>query len=97
MTESYAALQTLQHFFEVNYQNTATHNIEDSPETSCSDAKSEQLPPMILFGSSFPRDKHFTQVLKKNFWLCIRRHEVYVNKFTMYMESYAGVQIYQHH
>lgn len=56
LTESYAALQTLQHFFEVNYQKTG---VQSSVQLKSS-STIEQQPPLLLFGSSFPKDKHFT-------------------------------------
>lgn len=59
LTESYAALQTLQHFFEVNYQRM---RVQSSSSSDSSSTTGEQQPPLILFGSSFPKDKHFTQV-----------------------------------
>ena len=55
LTESYAALQTLQHFFEVNYQ-------QNTKPSSKSSATGEQQPPLIIFGSSFSNDRRITQV-----------------------------------
>ena len=48
LTENYAALQTLQHFLE-------------SPALLARSNESHKAP-YILFGSSFPKDKTFTQV-----------------------------------
>ena len=53
LTESYAALQTLQHFFEVNYQDNLSGESKVTSEQQC---------PLIIFGSSFSKDRNFTQV-----------------------------------
>lgn len=50
LTENYTALQTLQHFL--------TSIQSDGLDTS----NSTVLEPYILFGSSFPKDKEYTQV-----------------------------------
>ena len=60
LTENYAALQTLQHFLAVNYQNTEEGDGPSTYETAV------DQPPLILFGSSFPKDRHFTQVRKSS-------------------------------
>ena len=60
LTENYAALQTLQHFLEVNYHNMEKSDGSSAPHSLESDV--DKQPPLILFGSSFPKDKHFTQV-----------------------------------
>ena len=48
LTENYAALEILQH-----YLNDTEMSLKRQPE---------QMHPFILFGSSFPRDKEYTQV-----------------------------------
>ena len=60
LTESYAALQTLQHFFEVNYQQS-----HELPSKSGATVTVDQQPPLIIFGSSFSKDRQITQVLKE--------------------------------
>lgn len=49
LTENYSALQTLQHFLT-------------SPAL-CESSDATWQTPYILFGSSFPKDKDFTQVM----------------------------------
>ena len=49
LTENYAALQTLQHFLE-----TSDPGAKDDEHHSS---------PFVLFGSSFPKDKDYTQVM----------------------------------
>ena len=50
LTENYAALQTLQH-----YLHGTVHTEHQSGH--------QGVEPFILFGSSFPKDKEYTQVL----------------------------------
>ena len=49
LTESYAALDILKHFLNVE-----TYSTEETGGSS--------MEPFILFGSSFPKDKDYTQV-----------------------------------
>ena len=51
LTENYAALQTLQHFLETSHQGQP--GVQGKMQES----------PYVLFGSSFPKDKDYTQVL----------------------------------
>ena len=61
LTENYAALEILRH-----YLNDVVHSsLTDSVATGNEDAGErslEKMEPFILFGSSFPRDKEYTQV-----------------------------------
>ena len=50
LTENYAALQTLQHFLESSEQGETGVEVK------------RHKSPYVLFGSSFPKDKDFTQV-----------------------------------
>ena len=54
LTENYAALDILEHYLEVG-------SGEDSPSEEDSDSVVPSKP-FILFGSSFPKDKDYTQV-----------------------------------
>lgn len=51
LTENYAALQTLQHYLH------GTFHTEHPSEQ-----RGQGVEPFILFGSSFPKDKEYTQV-----------------------------------
>ena len=61
LTENYAALEILRH-----YLNDVVHSSPlDSVATDSEDGGErslEKMEPFILFGSSFPRDKEYTQV-----------------------------------
>ena len=61
LTENYAALEILRH-----YLNDVVHSSPlDSMATGNEDGGErslEKMEPFILFGSSFPRDKEYTQV-----------------------------------
>ena len=61
LTENYAALEILRH-----YLNDVVHSSPlDSVATGSEDGGErslEKMEPFILFGSSFPRDKEYTQV-----------------------------------
>ena len=64
LTENYAALEILRH-----YLNDAVHSSSlDSMATATlgnddgGDRVLEKMEPFILFGSSFPKDKEYTQV-----------------------------------
>ena len=64
LTENYAALEILRH-----YLNDAVHSSSlDSTATATlgdddgGDRVLEKMEPFILFGSSFPKDKEYTQV-----------------------------------
>ena len=52
LTENYAALDILRHYL----QNTLSSTLNDESTIN------ESTEPFILFGSSFPRDKEYTQV-----------------------------------
>ena len=64
LTENYAALEILRH-----YLNDAVHSSSlDSMTTATldnddgGDRNLEKMEPFVLFGSSFPKDKEYTQV-----------------------------------
>ena len=59
ITENYAALHLLEHYISGNNQNTTI--VTELSGTSNS-VNPEDLRPYILFGSSFPKDKEYTQV-----------------------------------
>ena len=61
LTENYAALEILRHYLNDVVHSSPVDSVatgsEDSGERSL-----EKMEPFILFGSSFPRDKEYTQV-----------------------------------
>ena len=61
LTENYAALEILRHYLNDVVHSSPTDSVaigdEDGGERSL-----EKMEPFILFGSSFPRDKEYTQV-----------------------------------
>lgn len=67
LTENYAALDILEHYIrgervESVKKTTAADSQQIAPEGDGAEQK-----PFTLFGSSFPKDKEYTQVLKKYF------------------------------
>ena len=58
LTENYAALEILKRYLQDQEGPHTPHSVE-SPETSLKPWKME---PFVLFGSSFPKDKEYTQV-----------------------------------
>ena len=61
LTENYAALQVIKHYLheEVGLK---THEAEGGLEEPT--AVVRQMEPFVLFGSSFPKDKEYTQVCR---------------------------------
>ena len=59
LTENYAALNILKHYIRGAKQETVDVIPEEDENGS---EGSHALEPFILFGSSFPRDKEYTQV-----------------------------------
>ena len=58
LTENYAALDILK-----NPKNYLSHEMSASiPGAGASEQHSKDIQPYILFGSSFPKDKEYTQV-----------------------------------
>ena len=56
LTENYAALDILEHYIRGKKSGRVSGESPDLEDTSA-------LKPFTLFGSSFPRDKEYTQVL----------------------------------
>ena len=54
LTENYAALEILGHYL---------NDILGISDSTIVERKPEQMEPFILFGSSFPKDKEYTQVV----------------------------------
>ena len=54
LTENYAALRVLNHYLKVT---VGTSNMQSGINTG-----DTTVEPFVLFGSSFPKDKDFTQV-----------------------------------
>ena len=54
MTENYAALDILKHYLS---------GVDSSQTLNTADVKQETMEPFVLFGSSFPKDKEYTQVM----------------------------------
>ena len=68
LTENFAALEILHHYLSDivrsspnDSMTTATLGNDDGGHSAF-----EKMEPFILFGSSFPRDKEYTQVCEKN-------------------------------
>ena len=53
LTENYAALDILKHYLS---------GVDSSQTLNTADVKQETMEPFVLFGSSFPKDKEYTQV-----------------------------------
>ena len=61
LTENYAALEILRHYLnDVVHSSSLTTPTPGDCESS--ERLLEKMEPFILFGSSFPRDKDYTQV-----------------------------------
>ena len=58
LTENYAALEILKQYLQDQEGEQLAHS-EDLDESSL---KPWEMEPFVLFGSSFPRDKEYTQV-----------------------------------
>ena len=56
LTENYAALQAALHVLSKIHKERSTEDV------ICEDSD-EDMEPVILFGSSFPRDREYTQVM----------------------------------
>ena len=67
LTENYAALEILRHYL---------HDVVGSASPGDSalegEGRPERMDPFVLFGSSFPKDKEYTQVKQ---CLCLTGHE----------------------
>ena len=68
LTENYAALDILK-----NPKNYLNDKLSIDPERSIDPSTKVNIQPFILFGSSFPKDKEYTQVIFKfmRFFNCI--------------------------
>ena len=53
LTENYAALDILKHYLS---------GVDSNQTLSSADVRQETMEPFVLFGSSFPKDKEYTQV-----------------------------------
>ena len=53
LTENYAALDILKHYLS---------GVDSSHTLKTTDVMQETMEPFVLFGSSFPKDKEYTQV-----------------------------------
>ena len=53
LTENYAALDILKHYLS---------GVDSSQTLNTVNVKQETMEPFVLFGSSFPKDKEYTQV-----------------------------------
>lgn len=69
LTENYAALRILHHYLQdVVRISPGDLNDEKPMDTStCSEFSGAHMEPFVLFGSSFPKDKEYTQV----FYVCL--------------------------
>ena len=59
LTENYAALDILKHYLS---------GVDSSQTLNTADVKQETMEPFVLFGSSFPKDKEYTQVRSLYAW-----------------------------
>ena len=64
LTENYAALEILRHYLNDVVQSSPVSSVATVAPANYdgSDKSLEKMEPFILFGSSFPRDKEYTQV-----------------------------------
>jgi hypothetical protein len=53
LTENYAALDILKHYLS---------GVDSSQTLNTANVRQETMEPFVLFGSSFPKDKEYTQV-----------------------------------
>ena len=60
LTENYAALEILRHY--LNDVHSSPPNLAALGSGDCGESPLEKVEPFILFGSSFPKDKEYTQV-----------------------------------
>ena len=56
LTENYAALEILKHYLQ-DYEGG-----DPAPSDQSDESKPWEMEPYVLFGSSFPKDKEYTQV-----------------------------------
>ena len=64
LTENYAALEILRHYLNDVIQSSPVSSMATVVPANCDGGEKflEKMEPFILFGSSFPRDKEYTQV-----------------------------------
>lgn len=63
MTENSAALEVLKHYLqEAIEQDFSSTPRSSTPEEFGSEHKKDKMEPFVLFGSSFRKDKEYTQV-----------------------------------
>ena len=76
LTENYAALEILRHYLnDVVRSSVLNLTAHDTPGSDDDGARLlEKMEPFILFGSSFPKDKEYTQVCA--FLLCSGKHKL---------------------
>ena len=63
LTENYAALDILKHYLS---------GVDSSATLNTADVRQETMEPFVLFGSSFPKDKEYTQVSNEIMWIIDR-------------------------
>ena len=66
LTENYAALQVLKHYLqeEVGLKSTQEYNEHANLGLEGKNERSRRMEPFVLFGSSFPKDREYTQVCR---------------------------------
>ena len=66
LTENYAALQVLKHYLqeEVGLKSTPAHNDAVGTGLELRKEGTRRMEPFVLFGSSFPKDREYTQVCR---------------------------------
>ena len=66
LTENYAALQVLKHYLqeEVGLKSTQVHERDLCTGTKEQRERIRRMEPFVLFGSSFPKDREYTQVCR---------------------------------
>ena len=62
LTENYAALQVLKHYLQEEVGMTVNQGRSDRLEESIHTV--QRMEPFVLFGSSFPKDREYTQVCR---------------------------------
>ena len=66
LTENYAALQVLKHYLqeEVGLKSTQVHSGAVGAGLEARKERTRRMEPFVLFGSSFPKDREYTQVCR---------------------------------
>ena len=64
LTENYAALEVIKHYLNEDIGMTTSMHEEFDEVPSHFSARRRKMEPFVLFGSSFPKDREYTQVCR---------------------------------